>query len=107
MRLHIQKLGDFQHESGGGIGHLSSVLMAATGSPSKTDSGGLLTLEACLTSSRMLLMSQLNPVSEGTFESALADSQGGSTHVQSDKLQYHNFLISHSQWCTAEATIKQ
>ena len=46
-------------------------------------------------------------VSEGTSESALADSQGGSTHVQSDELQYHNFLIRRSQWCTAQAMIKQ
>ena len=46
-------------------------------------------------------------VSEGTSESALADSQGGNTHVQSDELQYCNFLIRRSQWRTAEATIKQ
>ena len=43
-------------------------------------------------------------VSEGTSESAPADSQGGNTHVQ---LQYHNFLIHCSQWHTAEVTIKQ
>ena len=46
-------------------------------------------------------------VSEGTSESAPADSQGGNTHVQSDELQYRNFLIRRSQWRTAEATIKQ
>ena len=40
----------------------SSALMAATGSPSRTVSGGLLTLKACSTSSRMLLMSRLNPL---------------------------------------------
>ena len=46
-------------------------------------------------------------VSEETSKSAPADSQGGNTHVQSDELQYRNFLIRRSQWCTAEATIKQ
>ena len=46
-------------------------------------------------------------VSEGTSESALADSQGGNAHIQSDELQYRNFLICRSQWHTAEATIKQ
>ena len=46
-------------------------------------------------------------VSKGTSESAPADSQGGNTHVQSNELQYRNFLIHHSQWHTAEATIKQ
>ena len=37
-------------------------LMAATGSPSRTDSSGILMLEACSTSSRMSLMSWLNPL---------------------------------------------
>ena len=46
-------------------------------------------------------------VSEGTSESAPADSQGGNTHVQSNELQYHNFLIHCSQWHTAEVMIKQ
>ena len=46
-------------------------------------------------------------LSEETPKSALADSQGGNTQVQSSELQYHNFLIRHSQWHTAKATIKQ
>jgi len=46
-------------------------------------------------------------LSEETPESTPANSQGGNTQVQSSELQYRNFLIHRSQWCTAEAMIKQ
>ena len=36
-----------------------------------------------------------------------SSQNSNNTHLQSDELQYRNFLIHHSQWRTAEVTIKQ